>query len=90
MTSISANTCLSINLPDSSDSEVNLCLTVLQQLQTNHRIVYFYVPKYLNVIIHVIPDHWPVYNPKKTNKHAYLSKVLYQRALNCWKQLREI
>lgn len=90
MAAISSNTCLSINLPDSTDQEVNLCLTVLQQLQSNHRIVYFHVPNYLNIVIHVLPEHWPIDFPKRKNNHSYLKKRLYARGLTFWQHLKEI
>tara|TARA_B110000238_G_scaffold197940_1_gene241552 strand:- start:127 stop:915 length:789 start_codon:yes stop_codon:yes gene_type:complete len=90
MSTISDNTCLSLNLPDANDQEVNLCLTVLQQLQSNHRIVYFQVPNYLNIVIHVIPVHWPINFPNRNNKHAYLSKRIYKRALTFWQHFKEI
>ena len=90
MSAISNNTCLSINLPDANDQEVNLCLTVLKQLQSNHRIVYFHVPNYLNIVIHVIPDHWPIDFPNRNNKHSYLDKRIYNRALTFLRHLKEI
>ena len=90
MNTLAADTCLSINLPDSSDQEVNLCLTVLQQLQTQHRIVYFHVPNYLNVVIHVLPEHWPIDYPSRKNKYSYLTKRLYVRGLKFWQHKKEI
>jgi spermidine synthase len=75
--------CLSINLPDASDSEVNLCLTVLQQLQSNHHIVYFHVPNYLNIIIHLIPKHWQTYK-LKNNKKSPLAKNVFSRWREFW------
>ena len=90
MSAISDNTCLSLNLPDANDQDVSLCLTVLQQLQSNHHIVYFHVPNYLNVVIHVIPRHWPINFPKINNKHSYLNKRIYKRALRFWQHSKEI
>ena len=87
---LSSNTCLSINLPDSSDQDVNLCLTVLQQIQKHHRIVYFHVPNYLNVIIHLVPVHWPIDFPLKKNTQSYLPKRTYQHGLKSWQHLKEI
>lgn len=90
MSSLTDGSCLSINLPDSSDQEVNLCLTILQQLQTHHRIVYFHVPNYLNIVIHVLPEHWPIDYPNKKNKRSYLPKRIYSRALQFWQHFKEI
>jgi len=86
---VDSTSCLSINLPDASDQEVNLCLTVLQQLQTNHRIVYFHVPSYLNIVIHLIPEHWRIDNVPQKNKFAYLSKNVYQHWRGFWRHFKE-
>jgi len=90
MNTLTAESCLSINLPDSSDQEVNLCLTVLQQLQTNHRVVYFHVPNYLNVVIHVLPEHWPIDYPSKKNIQSYLPKRIYLHALKFWRHFKAV
>lgn len=90
MATLNPNACLSINLPDSSDQEVNLCLTVLQQLQTNHRIIYFHIPNYLNIVIHVVPDHWRVENILKKNKYSYLPKRTYAHWRKFWQYFKEI
>lgn len=80
---LDAFACLTINLPDLSDSEINLCLTILAQLQSTHNIIYFHIPRYLNVIIHLTPKSWPINHLKKRNKNSYLSKTSYQR----WRKL---
>lgn len=77
------NTCLTINLPDLDDHEINLCLTILKQLQTSHNIIYFHIPRYLNIVIHLIPSHWQIANLKKRNKHSYLPFWQYTR----WRRL---
>jgi spermidine synthase len=87
---IDSTSCLSINLPDASDQEVNLCLTVLQQLQSNHRIVYFHVPNYLNIVIHLVPEHWRIENVPKKNKYSYLAKPIYQKWRGFWQHFKEI
>lgn len=78
--------CLSINLPDVSDEEINLCLTILQQLQTHHHISYFHIPNYLNIVIHLYPKNWPLHRllkkGAKQSKHSYLP----QRFSNRWRQ----
>ncbi|MGL1958612.1 MAG: hypothetical protein OCD00_14995 [Colwellia sp.] len=81
---INDHACLSINLPDSSDNDINLYLTVLQQLQSNHDIVYFHVPNYLNIIIHLIPKHWRTTRLLKRNKSSYLSRHTFLRWRNFW------
>ena len=74
--------CLTINLPDLDDHEVNLCLTILKQLQNSHQIIYFHIPRYLNIVIHLLPHHWPIANLKKRSKTTYLPLWQYRR----WQQ----
>ena len=81
------NACLSINLPDISDEEINLCLSILQQLQSNHHISYFHIPSYLNIVIHLYPKHWPLHRllkQKTKREHSYLSKRIFNRWRRFW------
>lgn len=71
--------CLTLNLPDLDDQEINLCLTILRQLQNTHHIIYFHIPRYLNVIVHLLPKHWMIDNLKKRSKTTYLTPVQYLR-----------
>ena len=73
------NACLTINLPDLDDQEINLCLTILRQLQSSHHIIYFHIPRYLNVVIHLLPKHWMIDNLKKRSKTTYLPATQYLR-----------
>ncbi|MGB2741114.1 MAG: hypothetical protein WBC60_11250 [Cognaticolwellia sp.] len=73
------NACLTINLPDLDDQEINLCLTILKQLQNTHHIIYFHIPRYLNVIIHLLPKQWMLNNLKKRAKMTYLPPAQYLR-----------
>lgn len=83
--SISLDACLSINLPDISDSDINLCLSILQQLLPNHHITYFNIPNYLNIVIHLTPKYWQLHKLVKRNKHNYLSKVIFKRWQTFWR-----
>lgn len=76
---LQANACLTINLPDLHDHEINLCLTILRQLQNTHHIIYFHIPRYLNVIVHLLPKHWEINNINKRSKLTYLSPTQYHR-----------
>ncbi len=78
------NTCLSINLPDANDNEVNLLLTLLKQLSTHHDITYFHIPNYLNIVIHLIPKQWQIYKRIKRNKHSYLPNNTFSRWKKFW------
>lgn len=76
---LTESACLTINLPDLDDHEINLCLTILQQLQSSHQIIYFHIPRYLNIVIHLLPGHWPITNLKKRSKASYLPLWQYRR-----------
>ena len=81
---LDAQSCLSINLPDLSDNDINLSLTILQQLQPEHHITYFNIPNYLNIVIHLTPKNWALHKLIKRNKQSYLPKVTLQRWRKFW------
>jgi hypothetical protein len=87
---LTSEKCLTLNLPDSSDQEVNLCLTILQQLQTSHKIIYFHVPNYLNIIIHLIPKQWQTEKMLLRNKQSYLAKHIFLRWRRFWHLKNEV
>lgn len=89
-THIKPNTCLSINLPDASDNEVNLLLTILQQVSTHHDITYFHIPNYLNIVIHLLPKQWQVYKRQKRNSHSYLPQTTFSRWQSFWQHGKKI
>lgn len=79
------NNCLTLNLPDFSDHEINLCLTVIRQLKSTHQIFYFHVPNHLNMIVHVLPLHWQLDKLLLKKKHKLLKKYTYTKWKNVWK-----
>lgn len=81
---ISPTTCLSINLSDSTDEEVNLCLTLLQQLFTTHQITYFHIPNYLNIVVQIMPNHWNVFRSLKRNVYSYLPNRTFLHWRKFW------
>jgi len=87
---IKPNTCLSINLPDANDNEVNLLLTILKQISTDHEITYFHIPNYLNIVIHLIPKQWHIYKRIKRNKHSYLPKNTFLRWKRFWQHGKKV
>jgi spermidine synthase len=87
---IDSDGCLSINLPDATDNEVNICLTVLQQLASEHNIIYFHIPNYLNIIIHLIPKHWQTFKLLKRNKNSYLSHRVFLQWRKFWLHGKEV
>ncbi|MBA6263866.1 spermidine synthase [Colwellia sp. Bg11-12] len=48
---------LSLNLPSPSNEEINYFLSELKVLAPNKQLVYFHIPHYLNVIIHLLPNN---------------------------------
>jgi spermidine synthase len=87
---IDNNSCLSINLPDASDDEVNVCLTILQQLSAAHHIYYFHIPNYLNIVIHLIPKHWQTTKHLKRGKNSFLPPRLFIKWRTFWQYGNEV
>ncbi|GAA6171551.1 SAM-dependent methyltransferase [Colwellia sp. KU-HH00111] len=87
---ITPSTCLSINLPDATDQEVNLLLTILQQVSRDHNITYFHVPNYLNIVIHLLPKQWQIYKRSKRNSYSYLPKSIFSKWQNFWQHGKNI
>ena len=87
---IKANTCLSINVPDANDHEVNLLLTILLQLSPHHNITYFHIPNYLNIVIHLIPKQWQTYKRLKRNNHSHLPQNTFERWKSFWQYGKEV
>jgi len=81
---VKPDTCLSINLPDANDSEVNLLLTILQQASPYHEITYFHIPNYLNIVIHLIPKQWQTFKRLKRNNHSFLPNNTFLRWKGFW------
>jgi spermidine synthase len=46
---------LSLNLPSPSNEEINYFLAELKVLAPNKKLIYFHIPHYLNVVIHLLP-----------------------------------
>ncbi len=87
---VSAQSCLSINLPDICDSDINLCLTILQQLMPSHHINYFEIPNYLNIVIHLTPSHWQLHKLLQRNKLTYLPPIILQRWRKLWRHSQQL
>jgi len=87
---VTPNTCLSINLPDANDSEVNLLLTILKQVAEHHEISYFHIPNYLNIVVHLIPKQWQTYKRIKRNSHSYLPKNTFSRWKRFWQHGKNV
>jgi len=82
---LDSQACLSINLPDISDTDINLCLTILKQLKPQHHITYFTIPNYLNIVIHLTPEHWQLHRLIQRNNKNYLSNLTLKRWRTFWR-----
>lgn len=87
---IKPNTCLSINLPDATDNEVNLLLTIIKDISPQHDITYFHIPNYLNIVIHIMPKHWQPFNRLKRKDHSYLPNILFSRWKKFWQHGKKL
>lgn len=81
---LTSTTCLSINIPDANDNEVNLFLTLLKETTDQHEIIYFHIPNYLNIVIHLIPKQWQIYKRIKRSKFSYLPPCSFSRWKEFW------
>jgi hypothetical protein len=88
--SINPNTCLSINLPDATDNEVTLLLSILTDISSHHEITYFHIPNYLNVIIHLIPKEWQTYKRIKRNNFSYLPPNMFSKWKQFWQEGKNV
>lgn len=77
------NCCFSINLPEPSAPELSLLLKQLRCWQTSHRLYYFTVARYRNVIIQLLPKSWQV-NKVKALTQGYLPPKLIPPWFKYW------
>ena len=82
-------TCFSINLPDVSSLELQLITTQLSANQPNHRLFYFTVPQYCNIVIHLLAKQWLDEYSDPLNKNG-LPFTLIQHWLKDWQSGHEL
>ncbi len=87
---LTPNTCLSINLPDASASEINCLLTMLQYNLLSHKLVYFQVPYYNNIIMHIYPSYWLIDTQLKRPNQSYLPKRTFHHWRKIWQHAKQI
>jgi len=78
---VGKQTVLSMNLPNPSDEEINYFLAELKRLAPDKHLVYFHIPNYLNVVIHLLPI-----NMLKQPKNELINNsILPIRIFNRWR-----
>jgi spermidine synthase len=73
---------LSMNLPSPSDEEINYFLSELKRLAPDKHLIYFHIPHYLNVIIHLLPPDMV----SNTDKKLVTPSVLPPRTVKRWRE----
>ncbi len=89
---ISDDTWLSLNLPDPTEPELVYLIEQLRPVFTEHKMVFFKVPKFLNVIIHFVPkklftkasDSSSVKPLLQPCRQSYLPDYFLNRGANYW------
>ncbi len=76
---------LSINLPSPSDDEINYFLTELKVLAPTKHLIYFQIPNYLNVIIHLLPPEMVTQAEVSLNGQSALPGRTIKRWRNYWR-----
>ncbi|WDE11198.1 hypothetical protein [Thalassomonas haliotis] len=88
VTTLTPDSCFSINLPEPSAPELTLLLKQLRCWKSSHRLYYFTVARYRNVIIQLLPKSWPI-NGAKAVSESYLPPKLIPPWLKCWQAGKE-
>lgn len=78
-------TVLSMNLPCPSDEEINYFLGQLKRLAPDKHLIYFHIPHYLNVIIHLIPPAMLKQSEKALINNSILPIRIFKRWRQYWK-----
>jgi spermidine synthase len=75
---------LSLNLPSPSNDEINYFLSELKILAPTKQLVYFHIPHYLNVIIHILPCDMLHQPQDNLINNTPLPTRTYKRWRNYW------
>ncbi|PCI59156.1 MAG: hypothetical protein COB35_12075 [Gammaproteobacteria bacterium] len=84
---INDNTWLSINLPDPTEPELAYLLQQLAPVFAEHKLVLFRVPRFLNIIIHLVPKKLGENTDLKKCEQSYLNKYALNRGFDYWQAL---
>ena len=73
---------LSLNLPSPSNEDISYFIAELKRLAPAKHLVYFHIPHYLNVIIHILPGHMLV----QPEENLLTNSPLPARTFNRWRK----
>ena len=76
---------LSLNLPSPSDEEIDYFLQKLRQKHPEREIVYFHIPNYLNIIIHIFPSSLAISSQSSQTVDNSLPTALIKRWKTFWR-----
>lgn len=79
---LNEQSCLSINLPSPSKSELAFILARLHNCQPGRKLIYFHLARYQNIVIHIMPASWQASNQAIENSD--LPARLCHRWLTFW------
>jgi spermidine synthase len=79
---VSKQAILSLNLPSPSNEEINYFLAELKLLAPNKQLIYFQIPHYLNIIIHIMPTEML----NQSDNNLLINSVLPARTFNRWRK----
>jgi spermidine synthase len=77
---------LSLNLPDPTEPELLYLITQLAPVFDDHQLVFFKVPRFLNVIIHFVPKKHLTNNELTLTDNSYLTSRMQLRGYQYWQQ----
>jgi len=84
---LSEDTWLSLNLPDPTEPELNYLIQQLHPVFTEHKMVIFKVPRFLNIVIHLVPRKLFVNGELLKSEVSYLPQYRQNRGVNYWQAL---
>ncbi len=83
---VDEHTWLSLNLPDPTEPELTHLLAELRPVFSEHQLVIFNVPRFLNIVIHFVPKSLLTAGQLAPAPESYLSQLLQKRGWAYWQQ----
>lgn len=77
---IESSAWISINLPDLTEQELDAALRYISLNKKTHSMIYFNVPQYKNIVVHLFPLH-----TAKMNQISSLAQYQHHRWLTLWR-----
>ena len=83
---VDKNSWLTLNLPDPTEPELAFLISQLQSVFNEHQMVFFRVPRFLNIIIHFVPKSLLINGRLNVTENSYLKPLLQQKGFAYWQQ----